>query len=57
MTYAYESGRRVQKNKILKEKKIRNAWSIQPPPLIVCSREKMEYISIIFLFELVFHVM
>lgn len=57
MTYAYESGRRVQKNKILKEKKIRNAWSIQPPPLFVCSREKMEYISIIFLFELVFHVM
>lgn len=28
MTYAYESGRRVQKNKILKEKKFCNAWSI-----------------------------
>lgn len=56
MTHAYENGRRAQKNKILKEKKIYNAWSIHPSPFFVFS-EEMEYISIIFLFELLFHVM
>ena len=53
MTHACENVRRAQKNKILKEK-VPGAYT--PPPFFVFS-EEMEYMSIIFLFELLFHVM
>lgn len=56
MTHAYKNVRRAQENKILKEKKKCAVPGAYTTPLFVFS-EEMEYISIIFLFELLFHVM